>query len=95
MFPRGYVDNVIGVLYVGSVQKGKRPCSHKPKYRPTCTYLELTIGPSVKKITVGFKVELVVLRDPNARYDVESGCMPLIPVFTHVAVAGSDTNIGA
>ena len=56
---------------------------------------EWTIGSSVKEITVGLKVESVILRDPNARYHVEPRCMPYVPIIAFVAVAGSDTNVSA
>ena len=95
MFPGGYVHDIISVVNLSTVKQGKRSSSHEPSRGPTCADLEAAVLATVEEIIISFNVELVLLREADGRDNVQLRCMPDVPVFPRIVIAGSDAHVGA
>ena len=93
MFPRGDIDDVIGMLNVIAVKHEEWSRGHIPAYGSACMDYHVAVLTGIIKVAVCFEVELVVHRYTDSRHYVEARGMLDVPGRAYITTPGRDPHL--
>ena len=84
MLPRRDVYDIVCVINLLMVKHEERPSGHEPAYRSACMNFHVTVLSTIKKVAVGFVVEMIHVRKADGWYNVQARDVLVIPRCTRI-----------
>ncbi len=93
MFPRGDIDDVIGMLNVTAVKHEEWSRGHIPAYGSACMDYHVDVLTGIVKVAVCFEVELVAHRYTYSRHHVKARGVLVVPGRACITTPGRDPHL--